>query len=287
MLSDVLDKSTYESILKESWTVTPYKVVSVKDFKLEDYLKQEFSFAMLSGVITEYNGKVSGILTYVEFFTYNIESKKMEIAKAMAKKKKGIDHEYQLLYGSRQPIARMMLYPNANLLKKIFYSKRDEINAAVFTEESFWDFKPGFLKNNFQKVNSLIKKGEAYVLFDEDKTDELKNLKNEVLYVPEYTVRSYERYKVRFDEVDQDDVKKLFKKYKYKYEVQNENEINKRILAGEKFYYMRYSLIDGQRYVQVVNSQSGEVIFRGYFLGYANNLAERCVSNLAEAIEEN
>ena len=47
ILSNQFKKEEYERILKESWTVTPFKVLSVEEFDYNNFLSESYSFAHL------------------------------------------------------------------------------------------------------------------------------------------------------------------------------------------------------------------------------------------------
>ena len=49
LLSNIYEKEVYEKILKDSWDVTPYKVVDLESFEIENYLSNKYSVAQLAG----------------------------------------------------------------------------------------------------------------------------------------------------------------------------------------------------------------------------------------------
>ena len=49
VLNNLYEKKQYEEMLKSSWTITPFEVVDLKDFKYENYLSDKYSFCMMYG----------------------------------------------------------------------------------------------------------------------------------------------------------------------------------------------------------------------------------------------
>ena len=48
VLNNLYDKKQYEDMLNSFWTITPYEVVSLKDFKYQDYISDKYSFSVIS-----------------------------------------------------------------------------------------------------------------------------------------------------------------------------------------------------------------------------------------------
>ena len=80
------------------------------------------------------------------------------------------------------------------------------------------------------------------------------------------------------------EVEKLFSKYDYDYEFISTEDLDKAIEENKEFYYLRYARANAERFVQVVNSKTGEVIFREYITGLGYNLKAKNLGYLSDVI---
>ena len=78
---------------------------------------------------------------------------------------------------------------------------------------------------------------------------------------------------------------KLFKYYDYKYQIISSEELNKKIMNNEPIYYLMYVRLNSDRFLSVVNAQTGEVVYRAYHsLGYV--LRSSIIKKLNKAIKK-
>ncbi|MCR5861357.1 hypothetical protein LRS05_03970 [Flavobacterium sp. J372] len=298
ILSNAYETKVYDDILKQTWTVTPYKIIKIEDFNPLEYMDDKHSFAMLDGnVVIKKNG--SYLHSYMSFFIFDHEDKLKEIEKFKKKTGKKRD-DYDLMRENRITIADFFLYKNADFIKKnesgpIAGKEMPNDNMIriirYLTDEMYMDdnvfhnYKPGFLKNYFQKVNALITEGKPYGLYGGACTAEIKQLKNKTLYVPQYVGLKYNAMSRTETDKTQENKTKLFEDYKYNYEYIDTDKLSDRIMAGEEFYYLRYVMENAQKYVQVVNSKTGEIIYKNYHpMSY--NLNEGNIEDIRKAIEK-
>lgn len=286
-----MEKKDYEKILKEVWKITPFKVVTPDEFNFGDYLSEAYSFATLTVKLTYrqdkyYRTKPSVVYPYIDFYVYDIEKKKKEIEKDFKKKARNSKYDIEVLSEHRLHVARINFHCKGIVYEHFFNGNNEKLNEVLFNGDAFWGYRGGFLRNAFQRVSDLISIGKPQGIFDEGASPRLSALKSQTLWIPDYCLKDYKPAKFQFEPVDPDHTKKLFKDYKYKYEVQDEAEINKRIMAGEEFYYLKFAYASGSRFVQVINSKTGEEVFRNHFLGLGVELNERHIKFLIEAISE-
>lgn len=297
ILSNAYETQVYDNILKDVWKVTPYKIVRIEDFNPLEYLDGKHSFAMLDGnVVMKKSGTY--LHSYMSFFMFNQEDKLKEIEKYKKKTGKKKD-EYDLMREERITIADFFLYKNQDFIRNN-ESGRIHTNATAdnsirmtkyLTDEMYQDgavfhnYNPGFLKNYFQKVNALITEGTTYGLYGGGCTPEVKQLKNKTLYVPQYVGLKYNSLsRTETDKTEENKVA-LFKDYKYKFEYVDTATLSDRIMAGEEFYYLRYVMENAQKYVQVVNSKTGEIVYKNYHpMSY--NLKEDNMEEIKNAIDK-
>ncbi|HWY37984.1 MAG TPA: hypothetical protein VNY73_05460 [Bacteroidia bacterium] len=145
---------------------------------------------------------------------------------------------------------------NGGTEKDLGYTHRQfyvKIKLQLIYKNQYYNWAPGYLKNYLQHIQEYIKtqteKGKA-----EDVADpaQIKELKNATLFVPVYTF-------------DGKEIGDIFKKYKYKYEAIKGSELNKKILSGEKIYYMlTYTDQNHAKIIDIYNAETGQVIYH-YF----------------------
>ena len=286
ILSDCHDVATYDSILKASWHVTPYKIVKHKDFNLNDYLGNQYSYVALDwykSVIYK-NGFPTGnamIHPYVDFYTYNFDKIRKTLSKMSDKKRAkkivGVFNDNTI------NIARFLLYPNGEFGRFMVKKEPEDINKRFYSEDVFINYKPGFLKNYFQKISNLIQKEQNYWMYEDEYLPELKNLAKKTLYVPDFVAQKYMAFTGEYKKPDKAYLDKMFKKYEFKYQMISSDELNKKIMSNEPIYYLMYVRLNGERFISVVNAKTGEVVYRAYHkLGY--ELKSKHISKLNKAI---
>ncbi|WP_412985112.1 hypothetical protein [Pontimicrobium sp. IMCC45349] len=291
VLSDIIDVDVYDQILNDSWDVTPYKLVYRDEFNPLNYLDGNYSFANLEGhhvVKTMKSGaQVDYIYIYIKFFMYDAENLKKEISKLDKKSKKYEKKLNKAISSNKESLARVDLFPKDTFLPTALSSSSSEIMDSIYSTDVFYNYKPGFLKNYFQKVNNQLKLGEEYWMYDNDYLPELKKLANTTLYIPNYHLIKYNAWRGK-DKKDKDSFEKVFEDYKYNYEFLDQDEMDRRILAGEEFYYLRYVRVNSQKFIHIVNSKTGEVIYRNYVAGIMSsyNIKSRHVDDINSKIKK-
>ncbi len=301
VLSDIYDKPTYDSILKASWHVTPFEVVKQKDFNFNDYGGDQYSFARIVGnrttKINEKNHRRSvSLRLYIEIVMYDFDKINEKLDRMSPRRRanniSNIFDRYKI------DIAQILLYPTGKFA--MYFVKVDQfkiipdeektkkkIVEKINTDDVFINYKPGFLKNYFQKVNDLIQKNQVYWMYvkNPESLPELKNLKKKTLYVPDFVARKYLAFSGSYKKPDKAYLDKLFKNYNYKYQMISSDELNKKIMQNELIYYLMYVRLNSERFVSVVNAQTGEIVYRAYFpMGY--NLKSKHISKLNKAIQK-
>ena len=288
VFSTIYDEKIYEDILKDSWNATPYKIVSLKEFNPFDY-QGNYSIAKISGFkrikTTKSGAALTRLYTFFDFFTYDFESINKKIEKLSEKKlEKKLD---EILFGNKNWTARFYLYADSDFVYTAVNKPMAEISHSMFNEPVFHNYTPGMLKNYFQKVSSLIEQGDVYWMYEENAyTKEITSLNSSVLFIPNYSSLKTNAFtadeSVRID-VERDE---LYKNYAYDYKFISSKELDKKILEGSKFYYLRYVRLNAQKFIDIVNSQTGEVIYRNYVTGLSYNIKPKHLKDLNRTIDK-
>ena len=291
LLSNVIDKAVYEDILKKNWTVTPYKIININEFDIRNYIDDKYSFVNISGTIMEnysssgyFKSGATKIFTYVDIFMFDNEKKAKELAKVERKSEKK-QKEYHLFEKHKIAIARFYLAPNGTFIYDLFMGKKtvDELATSIYTDNCFYNYSPGFLKNYFQKINNVIAANEGYWMYGTDFDSEVRKLATQTLYIPDY-------FKLECQPMSRDKVDgpiKLLKDYKYKYEFLKDVDLDNKIQNGEEFYYIRYVRMNAEKFIQIVNSKTGNIVYREYITGVMSlGLDNGDIKNINKAIDK-
>ena len=270
VLSNIYDKEIYEEILKDSWDVTPYKIVSYDDYNFNDYLNGNYTIVKLSGykLIKQMKSgsEVTYLYTYVDFKLYEGSVISEKLAKLSEKKRK--KQWKKTLDKNSYSLARFYVFPKDEFANTILNRGMDVIVNSFYSDDVLYNYKPGLLKNYFQKVNSLLKNEEVYWMYEEDYyLPELQNLTKKKLYIPSYMSISYNPWKIKDSDENAETIQELFKDYDFDYEMIPDEELSNKIMNNEEFYYARYVRMNTEKFLQVVNSKTGEIVYRNYIRG--------------------
>lgn len=261
VLSNIYEKEVYENILKASWTVTPYKVVMLPDFKIEDYWGNDYSIVRLSGFKRikqmKYGGESVSLFTYMDFAMYDSNTIVKEL-KELSPKKKERKLE-KIIKSNTTNVARFYLYAGFPFTA-MQGRKMDEAMHLMYNEKVIYNYSPGFLKNYFQKINQLLIDEEVYWMYQDIYLAELQNLSNSTLYIPSYLTTDY-------NNLTDEKLQKVFKDYDYNYEVIADEELSSKIMNNEEVHYLRYARMNAEQFIQVVNSRTGEIVYSNYIEG--------------------
>jgi hypothetical protein len=302
-LNNLYEKKQYEEMLKSCWTITPFEVVELKDFKYENYISDKYSFCMMYGY-TSISQNVERTRFLIHFYLLD-----MDLIDKKIKKLKNNDY-YDFLIDKKKNLAYIELIPNAEIYNFTdskfisgvrmpsfktsynygYFSKEksdfeSEISKKIYNEKVFHNYNLGILKNNFQEVNRLLLAKKFYSFNEELSTSEIKQLKNKVLYLPEYLKKEYFTKPIEYKDYSDEKMKKILSAYPYKIEFISENELETKMLNNEEFYYLNFGY--RLRFFQVINSKTGNVIYKVYPNGMMKaNLKESDFKDLTKAIKK-
>jgi len=291
VLSNIIDKAEYEKMLKDTWTVTPYKIVSAEDFSINDYYKGNYSIGELMGYKTMKQMKSGGVVTrlhtYFNVGVYDAEEIDKKLAKLKVKKnEKRKSKINRIFFGNKKAIAKFYVFPTSEFVNEALTEESEIIMESMYTKDVFFNYTTGMLKNYFQKTNDLIAAEETYWMYEKDFNQEkLAGLATTKLYIPEYVTQWTDAWGGGIIDRDNEEIKKLFKDYDYDYEFVSKEDLDAAILENKEFYYLRYIRVNAERFAQVVNAKTGDVVYRDYFPGFLSyNLKSKNLGALSKAI---
>lgn len=200
--------------------------------------------------------------------------------------KKWEKDKYEIINENSTNIARIYIYPKDEFIHTSMGLGMEKTFVSLYTEDVFYDYKPGFLKNYFQKVSSLIEKEEVYWMFENEHTSNLKDLATNTLYVPSYMTIQYNGWTAQDSDPEEENVEEIFKKYDYQYQIIDDSELSDKIMNNEEFYYIRFVRINTERFLQIVNSKTGEILYRNYIHGLGYKIKPKHIKDLNKDIEK-
>ncbi|MCO5267613.1 MAG: hypothetical protein M9897_01815 [Brumimicrobium sp.] len=268
----------YMEVYKKYWTIT--KIEFIKNSEIYSHISPNNSFF-----------SINGLSKTTQFSSGNIGS---------ATTKAGISYE------------NTHIYLNLWMCNDKYFKKKDPTiglydQTQIARIELFTDFKTiltpellfnsdydggghinnwgvGFLKNYIQALMNFLNEGENRTLYSGiTNVNELKNLKNQVLYVPDYILTKFNKF--TGDESKRFEEDKILKDYTYKYQLISTKDLNQKIMEDTTpFYYLIYVKSSTDKFVSVVNSQTGEIIYSKYS-AISYNIKSDDLKNIQKLIE--
>jgi len=288
VLSNIFKKEEYEKILKETWTVTPFKVVNYNDFDISNYLNGKYSISQLTGfkrIKTKESGLTStSVYLSLDTRIYDTETISKKLGKLTPKKMKKKFSD--IIRENSKLISKIRFYSKDEFTAKVLKWKMDEIVNSLYTEKVFFNYNLGFLKNYFQKMNSQFGKKELFLIYNEFASLELSKLKEQKLYIPEYIGVKYNGWIGQDSEADNENIDNIFKNYNFEYEIISDKLLDESILRGDDVYYLRYTRENAERFVRIVNAKTGEIIYKKYMTGLSYKLQAKHIDGLNKAIKK-
>lgn len=268
----------YVTAFKNNWTIS--KIEFIKYTDIEKYLSPENSFFTMGGYVTDtefINLYKSGRSSRVNFSNTHLF---LELWTCNEKYFESKTKKKVFKDSDKITVARIELFTDFGTLSnpdKLFQSEYDG-NGHIR------NWGPGILKNYIQTLMRYLNKGEEHKLYSEIlNAEEVKNLKNEVLYVPEYVLLKFNKF--NGDETKKHTEKDIFKDYKLPYKLLSIEELNKKILEDEKrFYYLIYIKSSTDKFISVINSQTGELVYSAY-TGVSYNIKSDDLKDLHKKVQ--
>ena len=145
-----------------------------------------------------------------------------------------------------------------------------------------YNFKLGYLKNYFQKINDDLIKNANFNCYDEFiNKEKLRELKSKKLIFTNEIIGKVEKNSSK----NEKEINELLSEYKYEHEVISIDELNKRILNNNEFYYFTYTQINAKKIMTITNSKTGEVIYN-YMNRMSFNIKDKDFKQVYKEIEK-
>ncbi len=268
----------YIEVFKQFWTFS--KPEFIKYAQVDKYLGNGNSFFSIGGYsTTAFFGKPNdpiGGMSYTNTHLYlELWTPEEGFVKKAAKSKK----KQELKEKDKTQYARIELYTDFETLAMPDNIYRKHFDGGGHIR----NWGPGVLKNYLQHLMAQLDKGDKqslYAISSDDK--KLKALQKQVLYVPDFALIKFNKF--TGDESKRLDEKEIFGDYKFNYELLTIGQLNEKIMTGEQFYYMMYLKSSTDKYINVIDAQTGEVIYANY-APMSYNISEKDLKKLYEAVK--
>ncbi|MFV9484925.1 hypothetical protein ACNI3T_13840 [Christiangramia sp. ASW11-125] len=282
VLPNTIQKNEYQEILEKSWTVTPYEIVDHNEFNIENYINGKYSIADLKTIL--HLSRSGGYSLHVFFDIRIFDDEEISEKSKKVSSKKWEKNKIEIILKNSSNIARFYINPRSKFYEEVLDIGINEIPGSKFNDEYFFNYKSGYLKNYFQKVNDLLEAEKLYWMYADDYLPALNSLSNKILYVPSYMDEDYNILAGKNGDSEEEIFKDLFKEYQFKYEIIENHALNKMILEGKDIYYLRFVKVNTPRFLQIINAQSGEIIYRNYIHGNSHKIKSKHIDRLNETI---
>lgn len=237
-----LNKDDFNSILKDTWTITPFEVVLKKE--RSKYLNEGNSLVFFDSfrITKEKDFVQTSVHSFTVFDVFMPEN---------IKKRKNGKYKYK-----RNRVAALYFTIDVS-------ARKDVVNQEGVIKGDIFNYRKGYLKNAFQNINKGLNDKNNIDIYD-DFTNKTKvnALKNKTLYFSDDLIYGYNAWTVGKQESITEE--ELFKDYKFDYKIVSDDDLNKMILddSQEHFYYLLYSQINSNKILNIIDSKTGEIIFQ-------------------------
>ncbi len=254
----------YIDVLKNNWTIS--KIQFIKYSEIDNYMSPQSSFLTLDDY----------------FINKRFSELKKKYDKEKGNKRKILENSIESHFGLSLWTFDEKHFQNSEKNKEIeskdifdiAYIPLQREFASTYNPYNLYEnygsgghirnWGPGILKNYIQTLMYNLDKNEnRWLYLGIHDNNEIKNLKEKTLYIPDYVLIKFNSF--NGDETSKNDEKSLFGSYKLNYKIISTDELNKKILEDkEAFYYLVYVKDRTDKYVYVVNSLTGEIIYSNY-----------------------
>ncbi len=166
--------------------------------------------------------------------------------------------------GSLESYGRIELFPNAATAKYLAKDGVAELGgntAYLYTDAQFNNWYPGLLLGLLSQVSTSLKNEQPENFFLKlNPKKQLAQLKNETLYIPEYSFSC----DIGLDQKDQCvDSKKLLSKYGFEIKVISAKGLSDKIMSTDKdLYILLYTQSLEFKFINVWNTTTGDLLYK-------------------------
>jgi hypothetical protein len=227
-----------ESIFDDAWNYSDIKVIKAND--VEKYINKENSAFFTLGEVHDY--------VFYELWMIKDHSKEIKNNNMVAFGQFCLFHHYKIDSAWWKFVKNKEFEPNSYIN---FHYDRAKVP----------NLKPYIVANYLKLIEGYLESKNDYHCNDRlSNIPELKNLKDDTLYISNNLLDKIEQKRSGLYETTKFDEKKLMSKYPHPYKFISFDEINDKIKNGDDFYYCLGINISSMR-LSVFKGKTGECIF--------------------------
>ena len=257
--SDTVKHQIYRELMEEHWNLTPMKFLSYSQYTEYKY-KKGYSY-MLFGDDFINDGTSFSSYVYFELWHWHADKDNWD-------KRRKVQ------------LARMELYPDPETTfdPSLIYDYR------YSTEGHIFNWSPGMFKNYMQLISRDLTKGITRTAAKtETVVEELKLLKDQTLYIPEY---AFEQHNSNQKSLGYTPAAEMMADYPYKYKVVKNEELSKMISESEgKIYYLLFVRSNSDKYFAVMEGHDGNIVYHRH-TPQSINVKRSDIKKLAKVISD-
>ena len=233
--------SDFEKAIKESWKITPYKII--KPQELQEYEgKKGFTFFTFNAI---YTGKHHN----TQHLQYGLWC---PVLNKHGKLKS------QFFYSSE------VLYPtdSARILMVKYALSRHKYDATLMNDmldnARYFNWNAQLLKGYLQTTNDFLTRNENLGIWNTYTTEHLKELKTDTLYIPDYVKTREEFWRNRTYQDSSMTDATIFSEYPYPIKFVSMDQLTQMLAANQRnIHYLVYTVDASVKYVDVFSSRDG------------------------------
>ncbi|MDJ1498398.1 hypothetical protein QNI19_36020 [Cytophagaceae bacterium DM2B3-1] len=179
---------------------------------------------------------------------------------------------------------------NPLLIKEKKIPMTDDYYKDLYTNSIILTWNIPDLKAYFAVVNDHLQAGQVRTfIHEENDANELQNLKNSTLVIPEYAflkVGKSSKEGIDYVQATEEDREKTLSGYPYRYKILNEEKLTEAIMDSSRTTYYLIHIVNNSKTVAIVNSKTGKIIYtKGRIVLSGEHLREKDMILLKEAID--
>jgi len=239
------DIDIFEKTLNKSWSITDIEFISYEKFNSLE-INKPISVFRIEGLIKSRTTKMSGTSQSTQIYlTLSIDSD-----------------------GEKRYYARVDLYHDIYAYAKLSEKYAEGESKAMdylYNEAIFYNWNVGYLKNALKLINDKLTNSQTRWIYENKTTNQVDRLKNETLYILDYTINMQLMDKSnakRFEKFEN----KILGNYPYEYKIITSKEMDDLVLSNKPFLYLTCIKTGSNKFITITDNSNSQIIYSKYIV---------------------